>query len=84
MVKAKTDKLTLKHIIDYGTSDCGGCFGLWMMSGYMSRFLQVNNGRQRRHSGNHSAALEYLGYCERSPDGHDHGHLLHKGKTWQG
>lgn len=44
MVKAKTDKLTLKHIIDYGTSDCGGCFGLWMMSGYMSRFLQVNMG----------------------------------------
>ena len=42
MAKAKSDKLTLKHIIGYGAGDCGGCFGLYMVSGYMSRFLQVN------------------------------------------
>lgn len=42
MTKAKSDKLTLKHIIGYGAGDCGGCFGLYMVSGYMSRFLQVN------------------------------------------
>ena len=44
MAKTKSDKLTLKHIIGYGAGDCGGCFGLWMMSGYMARFLQVNMG----------------------------------------
>ena len=44
MAKAKSDKLTLKHIIGYGAGDCGGCFGLYMVSGYMSRFLQVNMG----------------------------------------
>lgn len=42
MAKVKSDKLTLKHIIGYGAGDCGGCFGLYMVSGYMSRFLQVN------------------------------------------
>ena len=25
MAKAKSDKLTLKHIIGYGAGDCGGC-----------------------------------------------------------
>ena len=44
MAKAKSDKLTLKHIIGYGAGDCGGCFGLYMVSMYMSRFLQVNLG----------------------------------------
>ena len=40
----KSDKLTLKHIIGYGAGDCGGCFGLYMVSMYMARFLQVNLG----------------------------------------
>ena len=44
MTKAKSDKLTLKHIIGYGAGDCGGCFGLYMVSMYMSRYLQVNMG----------------------------------------
>ena len=35
MAKAKSEKLTLKHIIGYGAGDCGGCFGLYMVSGYM-------------------------------------------------
>ena len=42
MAKAKSDKLTLKHIIGYGAGDCGGCFGLYMVAMFMSRFLQVN------------------------------------------
>ena len=44
MAKAKSDKLTLKHIIGYGAGDCGGCFGLYMVAMYMARFLQVNLG----------------------------------------
>ena len=44
MTKAKSDKLTLKHIIGYGAGDCGGCFGLYMVAMFMSRFLQVNLG----------------------------------------
>ena len=44
MAKTKSDKLTLKHIIGYGAGDCGGCFGLYMVSMYMARFLQVNLG----------------------------------------
>ena len=44
MAKAKSDKLTLKHIIGYGAGDCGGCFGLYMVSMFMARFLQVNLG----------------------------------------
>jgi len=44
MAKAKSDKLTLKHIIGYGAGDCGGCFGLYMVGMYMARFLQVNLG----------------------------------------
>ena len=42
MVKAKSDKLTVKHIIGYGCGDAGGVVGLYMVSGFMSRFLQVN------------------------------------------
>ncbi len=42
MAKTKSDKLTLKHILGYGAGDMGGCFGLFMMSGNMARFLQVN------------------------------------------
>ena len=44
MAKVKSNKLTLKHIIGYGAGDCGGCFGLYMVGLYMSRFLQVNMG----------------------------------------
>lgn len=44
MAKTPSTKLTLKHIIGYGAGDCGGCFGLYMVSMYMSRFLQVNLG----------------------------------------
>ncbi len=42
MAKTKSDKLTLKHILGYGAGDMGGCFGLYMVSGNMARFLQVN------------------------------------------
>ncbi len=42
MAKVKSDKLTLKHILGYGAGDMGGCFGLYMVSGNMARFLQVN------------------------------------------
>ena len=42
MAKAKSDKLTVKHIIGYGCGDAGGVVGLYMVSGFMSRFLQVN------------------------------------------
>ena len=44
MVKAKSDKLTLKHIIGYGCGDAGGCLCMAPIWGYMSRFLQVNLG----------------------------------------
>ncbi len=44
MAKTPSSKLTLKHIIGYGAGDCGGCFGLYMVSMYMTRFLQVNLG----------------------------------------
>ncbi len=45
MAKTTTPgKLTLKHIIGYGAGDCGGCFGLYMVSMYASRFMQVNLG----------------------------------------
>ena len=42
MVKAKSDKLTVKHIFGYGCGDAGGVCGLYMVSGFMTRFLQVN------------------------------------------
>ena len=44
MAKPPSSKLTLKHIIGYGAGDCGGCFGLMLIAGYMSRFMQVNLG----------------------------------------
>ena len=42
MAKKPSEKLTVKHIIGYGCGDCGGCITLYMVSGYMSRFLQVH------------------------------------------
>ena len=42
MVKAKSGKLTPVHIIGYGCGDAGGVVGLYMVSGFMTRFLQVN------------------------------------------
>jgi len=42
MAKTPSDKLTLKHIIGYGCGDCGGVITLYMMSGFMARFLQVH------------------------------------------
>ena len=42
MAKAKTDKLTIKHIVGYGCGDCGGSITLWMVAGYMTRYLQVH------------------------------------------
>ena len=44
MSNSKSDKLTLRHIIGYGCGDCGGVVTLGMVSGYMSRYLQVNMG----------------------------------------
>lgn len=42
MAKTPSEKLTLKHMIGYGCGDCGGVVTLYMMSGFMSRFLQVH------------------------------------------
>ena len=42
MAKTKTDKLTLKHVIGYGCGDCGGSITLWMVAGFMTRYLQVH------------------------------------------
>ena len=42
MAKAKSDKLTVKHIIGYGCGDCGGSITLWMVAGFMTRYLQVH------------------------------------------
>ena len=42
MVKAKSNKLTVTHIVGYGCGDAGGVVGLYMVSGFMTRFLQVN------------------------------------------
>lgn len=42
MAKTTSDKLTVKHLIGYGCGDCGGSITLWMMAGYMTRFLQVH------------------------------------------
>ena len=42
MAKTPSKKLTLGHIIGYGCGDAGGVVGLYFVSGYMSRFLQVN------------------------------------------
>ncbi len=42
MAKAKTDKLTVKHIIGYGCGDCGGSITLYMVAMFMTRYLQVH------------------------------------------
>ena len=42
IAKKPSEKLTVKHIIGYGCGDAGGVCGLYLVSGYMSRFLQVN------------------------------------------
>ena len=42
MAKTKSDKLTVKHIVGYGCGDCGGSITLWMVSGYLTRYLQVH------------------------------------------
>ena len=42
MVKAKSGKLTPVHIFGYGCGDAGGVVGLYMVGGFMTRFLQVN------------------------------------------
>ena len=49
MVKAKSNKLTLTHIVGYGCGDAGGVVGLYMVSGFMTRFLQVNLDHDRLH-----------------------------------
>ncbi len=42
IAKKPSAKLTLAHIIGYGCGDAGGVVGLYMVSGFMSRFMQVN------------------------------------------
>ena len=44
MAKTKSDKQTLKHIVGYGCGDAGGTVTLYMVSGYMCRYLQVHLG----------------------------------------
>ena len=41
-IAKKSDKLTAMHIFGYGCGDAGGVCGLYMVSGFMTRFLQVN------------------------------------------
>lgn len=42
MAKTPSQKLTLKHIIGYGCGDAGGVITLYMIAGFMARFLQVH------------------------------------------
>ena len=42
IVKKPSEKLTPVHIFGYGCGDAGGVVGLYMVSGFMTRFLQVN------------------------------------------
>ena len=42
MAKTPSKKLTPVHIFGYGCGDAGGVCGLYMVSGFMTRFLQVN------------------------------------------
>lgn len=42
MAKTPSQKLTLKHIIGYGCGDAGGVITLYMVSGFMARFMQVH------------------------------------------
>ena len=44
MAKTPSSKLTMKHIVGYGCGDAGGVITLYMVSGYMSRYLQVHLG----------------------------------------
>ena len=41
-IKKASEKLTPMHIFGYGCGDAGGVVGLYMVSGFMTRFLQVN------------------------------------------
>ena len=42
MAKAKSEKLTVWHILGYGCGDCGGCLSMVPIWYFMSRYLQVN------------------------------------------
>ena len=42
MAKTPSEKLKLSHIVGYGCGDCGGVITLYMVSGFMSRYLQVH------------------------------------------
>ena len=42
IAKKPSEKLTPVHIFGYGCGDAGGVVGLYMVSGFMTRFLQVN------------------------------------------
>ena len=42
IAKKPSAKLTPLHIFGYGCGDAGGVVGLYMVSGFMTRFLQVN------------------------------------------
>ena len=42
IAKKPSEKLTVAHIFGYGCGDAGGVCGLYMVSGFMTRFLQVN------------------------------------------
>ncbi len=42
IAKKPSEKLTPVHIFGYGCGDAGGVCGLYMVSGFMTRFLQVN------------------------------------------
>ena len=42
IAKKPSAKLTPVHIFGYGCGDAGGVVGLYMVSGFMTRFLQVN------------------------------------------
>ena len=42
MAKTPSKKLTPVHIFGYGCGDAGGVVGLYVVSGFMTRFMQVN------------------------------------------
>ncbi len=42
ITKKPSEKLTPVHIFGYGCGDAGGVVGLYLVSGFMTRFLQVN------------------------------------------
>ncbi len=42
IAKKPSEKLTPVHIFGYGCGDAGGVVGLYLVSGFMTRFLQVN------------------------------------------